>query len=101
MRGSYIRQSYTCVKLPSSWLKGLQLLNLVDQDLARIDALQKEKSGFADNLMYVRIRINGKDINAILALGATHMFIVDRLVKELGLQLSSSHTSMKAVNLKA
>jgi hypothetical protein len=63
----------------------LRPLNLVDQDLARIDALQKEKSGFADNLMYVRIRINDKDINAILASGATHMFIVDRLVKELGL----------------
>jgi len=62
---------------------------------------KKEKSGFADNLMYVRIRINGKDINVILASGATHMFIVDRLVKELGLRLSSSHTSMKAVNLKA
>jgi len=36
--------------------------NLVDQDLARIDALQKEKSGFADNLMYVRIGINAKTL---------------------------------------
>jgi len=68
--------------------------------LAKIDALQKEKSGFADNLMYVRIGINGKDINAILNLGATHTFIVNRLVKELGLQLSSSHTSMKDSKLK-
>jgi len=38
----------------------------VDKDLARIDALQKGKSGAADNLMYVKIRINGKDVNAML-----------------------------------
>ena len=57
--------------------------NPVDQDLTRIDALPKEKSGSADKLMYVRIGIYGKDINAILDLGATHKFIANQLVKEL------------------
>ena len=51
--------------------------------------------------MYVKIRINGKDVNAVLDSGATHTFVADQLVKELGLQLSDSHTSMKAVNSKA
>jgi hypothetical protein len=40
-------------------------------------------------------------MNAILDSGATHTFVADQLVKELGLQLSDSHTSMKAVNSKA
>jgi len=73
----------------------------VDKDLARIDALRKGKSGTTDNLMYVKIGINGKDVNAMLDSGATHTFVADRLVKELGLRLSDSHTSMKAVNSKA
>jgi hypothetical protein len=73
----------------------------VDKDLARIDALRKGKSGATDNLMYVKIGINGKDVNAMLDSGATHTFVADRLVKELGLRLSDSHTSMKAVNSKA
>jgi len=73
----------------------------VYQDLARIDASRKGKSGFADNLMYVRIGINGKDVSVMLDSGATHTFIADRLVKELGLRLSDSHISMKAVNLNA
>jgi len=51
--------------------------------------------------MYVKIMINGKDVNVILDSGATHTFVADQLVKELGLQLSDSHTSMKAVNSKA
>jgi hypothetical protein len=74
---------------------------LVDKDLARIDALWKGKSGATDNLMYVEIGINGKDVNAMLDSGATHTFVANRLVKELGLRLSDSHTSMKAVNSKA
>jgi len=51
--------------------------------------------------MYVKIRINGKDVNAVLDSGATHTFVADQLVKELGLRLSDNHTSMKAVNSKA
>jgi hypothetical protein len=73
----------------------------VEKDLARIDTLRKGKPGASDNLMYVKIGINGKDINAMLDSGATHTFVADRLVKELGLRLSDSQTSMKAVNSKA
>jgi hypothetical protein len=73
----------------------------VDQGLARIDVLRKGKSGAMDNLMYMKIGINGKDVNAMLDSSATHTFVADRLVKELGLQLSDSHTLMKAVNSKA
>jgi len=44
---------------------------------------------------------NDKDISAMLDLGATHTFVTDRLVKELALWLSDSHTSMKVINSKA
>jgi hypothetical protein len=44
---------------------------------------------------------NDKDISVMLDLGATHTFVIDRLVKELGLWLSDSHTSMKVINSKA
>lgn len=51
--------------------------------------------------MYAKIMINGKDVNAILDSDVTHTFDADLLVKELGLWLSDSHTSMKEVNSKA
>jgi predicted aspartyl protease len=51
--------------------------------------------------MYMRIWINGKDVDAMLDSSATHTFIADRLVKEIGLWLSDSHTLIKTVNLKA
>ena len=73
----------------------------VDIDMARIDTLRKGKSGTTNNLMYVKIGINGKDVNAMLDSGATHTFVADRLVKELGLRLSDNQTSMKAINSKA
>jgi len=73
----------------------------VGKDLAKINAVRKGKSGATDNLMYVKIGINGKDVNAMLDSGATHTSVADRLVKELGLRLSDNHTSMKALNSKA
>jgi hypothetical protein len=51
--------------------------------------------------MYEQISVNEQPIDAILDSGTTYTFVVDRLVKALGLRLSSSHTSMKAVNSKA
>ena len=47
--------------------------------------------------MYVKVGINDKDISDMLDLGATHTFVADQLVKELGLRLSDSHTSIKIV----
>lgn len=35
--------------------------------------------------MYVRIRINDKDVNVMLDLGVTYLFVADRLVKKLNL----------------
>jgi hypothetical protein len=37
----------------------------------------------------------------MLDLGATHTFLVDQLVKDLGLRLSSSHIFMEVVDSKA
>nr|TKS05961.1 hypothetical protein D5086_0000127890 [Populus alba] len=73
----------------------------VETDLARIETLRKGKPGATDSLMYVKIEINGKGVTAMLDSGATHTFVADRMAKELGLRLSDSQTSMKAVNSKA
>ena len=75
--------------------------SLVETDLARIDVLRQGKLGAGDTLMYVKIRVNDREIVAMLDSGATNTFVADRLVTQLGLRLSNSQTSMKAVNAKA
>jgi predicted aspartyl protease len=51
--------------------------------------------------MYVKIRVNDREIVVMLDSGATNTFVADGLVTQLGLCLSNSQTSMKAVNAKA
>jgi len=74
--------------------------SLVETDLARIDVLRQGKLGVGNALMYVKIRVNDREIVAMLDSGA-NTFVADRLVTQVGLQLSNSQTSMKAVNAKA
>jgi len=75
--------------------------SLVETDLARIDVLRQGKLGAGDTLIYVKIRVNDREIVAMLDSGATNTFVANRLVTQLGLRLSNSQTSMKAVNAKA
>jgi len=75
--------------------------SLVEIDLARIDVLRQGKLGAGDTLMYVKIKVNDKEIVAMLDSGATNTFIADKLVMQLGLRLSNNQTSMKVVNAKA
>jgi hypothetical protein len=75
--------------------------SLVETDLARIDVLRQGKLGAGDTLMYVKIKVNDREIVAMLDSGATNTFVADRLVTQLGLRLSNSQTSMKVVNAKA
>jgi predicted aspartyl protease len=51
--------------------------------------------------MYVKIRVNDKEIVVMLDSSATNTFVADRLVTQLELRLSNSQTSMKAMNAKA
>jgi predicted aspartyl protease len=37
----------------------------------------------------VKLKVNNMDVNVMLDSGATHIFLSDRLVEKLGLQLSS------------
>jgi hypothetical protein len=75
--------------------------NLVETDLAWIYVLQQGKSGAMDTLMYVKIRVNDREIIVMLDSGATNTFVANRLVTLLGLRLSNIQTLMKAVNAKA
>jgi len=75
--------------------------SLVETDLARIDVLRQGKLGAGDTLMYVKIKVNDREIVAMLDSGATNTFVANRLVTQLGLRLSNSQTSMKVVNAKA
>ena len=52
-------------------------------------------------LMYVKIRVNYRDIVVMLDYSATNTFFADRSVTQLGLCLINNQTSMKVVNTKA
>jgi hypothetical protein len=62
----------------------------VDTDFVCLDVLRQGKLGAVDTLMYVKIRVNDVEINAMLDSGATNTFVADRLVTQLGLRLSTS-----------
>lgn len=51
--------------------------------------------------MYVKIRVNDREITSMLDFGATNTLVVDKLVTQLELQLSNNYTAMKALNVKA
>ena len=51
--------------------------------------------------MYVKIRVNDKEIIAMLDSGAMKTFVADKLMAQLGLRLSNSQTTIKTVNAKA
>jgi hypothetical protein len=75
--------------------------SIVNIDLVYLNALRQGKLSALYTLMYVKIRVNDREITSILDFGATNTFIVDRLVTQLELQLSNNYTAMKALNAKA
>jgi len=72
---------------------------LVKHYLTRIDVLRQGKLGALNAMMYVNIRINDKEVNAMLDL-SVHTFVTNKLEEKLGLQLNSSHTTMKTISFK-
>lgn len=87
-----------CVELLGGWAEGFSWeYNLVKHDLVRIDALRQGKLGVLDTLMCMRIKVNDKYVIDMLDLGATYIFIANRLLKELDLWLSNNRTTMKVV----
>jgi hypothetical protein len=75
--------------------------SIVNIDLVRLNALRQGKLSALYTLMYVKIRVNDKEITSMLDFGATNILVVDRLVTQLELQLSNNYTAMKALNAKA
>ena len=75
-------------------------LRFVKHYLTQIDVLRQGKLGALNALMYVNIRINNKEVNVMLDL-SVHTFVTNRLEEKLGLQLNSSHITMKTVSFKA
>ncbi|XP_047335399.1 uncharacterized protein LOC124938921 [Impatiens glandulifera] len=55
----------------------------------------------ARGLMYVKIKINGKEVMAMVDTDATHNFVADREISKLGLEIAQHRSKMKAVNLEA
>ncbi|KAL0345421.1 UNVERIFIED_CONTAM: hypothetical protein Sradi_4373400 [Sesamum radiatum] len=47
------------------------------------------------------LRVNGKEVMAMLDTGATHNFVADREIQKLGLTLAQDSSRIKAVNSKA
>jgi len=56
-----------------------------DTDFVCLDVLRQGKLGAVDTRMYMKIRVNDVEINAMLDSGATNTFVADRLVTQLGL----------------
>jgi hypothetical protein len=73
---------------------------LVENDLTRINVLCKRSWVFYA-LIYMKFKVNNMNVNVMLDSSATHTFVSNRLVGELGLQLSSSHITIKTMNVNA
>jgi predicted aspartyl protease len=52
-------------------------------------------------LIYMKFKVNNMNVNVMLDSSATHTFVSNRLMGELGLQLSSSHITIKTMNVNA
>lgn len=66
-----------------------------------VNAITAEKTAATKGLMYIRAIVNGKEISAMVDTGATHNFVTDRMVGQLGLQVKEHPSRIKAVNSKA
>ncbi|KAL0352121.1 UNVERIFIED_CONTAM: RNA-directed DNA polymerase [Sesamum calycinum] len=51
-------------------------------------------------LLYVQVQVNGKVVMSMLHTGATHNFLADREIQNLGLTLTQHSSRIKAVNSK-
>jgi hypothetical protein len=89
--------NYLVIELEDS----INKFSIVNIDLVRLNALRQGKLSALYTLMYVKIRVNDKEITSMLDFGATNILVVDRLVMQLELQLSNNYTAMKALNAKA
>ena len=66
--------------------------------LLLLNAISEEKKVQSKGLMYVAVKINGREILAMLDTGATNNFLAERVANVLGLDLTASSSRLKAVN---
>ncbi|KAJ0077796.1 hypothetical protein Patl1_36808 [Pistacia atlantica] len=59
------------------------------------------KGAARNALLFVDLKVRDSQVKALLDTGATHNFVADRVVSKLGLALSKSPTTVKAVNSSA
>jgi len=57
--------------------------------------------GNSKELSYVQVEMNGNGGEAMLDIGATHIFVDEGMVQQLGLKVSKCPSKIKAVNSKA
>ncbi|KAL0314802.1 UNVERIFIED_CONTAM: hypothetical protein Sangu_2324600 [Sesamum angustifolium] len=67
--------------------------------LQLLGAMQ-EKSPEQKSLLYVRVQVNGKVVMSMLDTGATHNFVADREIQNLGLTLAQHSSRIKAMSSK-
>ena len=68
--------------------------------LQLINAVRAERSA-PTGLMYVKLRLDGQEVLAMVDTGAMHNFVAERIVKTLGLRAAKSECRIKAVNSAA
>ncbi|GAV86380.1 gag-asp_proteas domain-containing protein, partial [Cephalotus follicularis] len=52
-------------------------------------------------LLYVNLRVQGQQVSAMVDTGATHSFLAERMVTQLGLEVDKHGSRIKAVNSQA
>ncbi|XP_073105641.1 uncharacterized protein [Elaeis guineensis] len=65
--------------------------------LQLVNAMRAERS-IPSGLMYMKVRLGGKEMLAMADTGATHNFMTERTAHELGLKVTKSSSKIKAVN---
>ncbi|KAL0325444.1 UNVERIFIED_CONTAM: RNA-directed DNA polymerase [Sesamum radiatum] len=66
---------------------------------SRVNTLQL-LGAMQESLLYVQVQVNGKVVMSMLHTGATHNFLADREIQNLGLTLTQHSSRIKAVNSK-
>lgn len=63
-----------------------------------LNAITMEKQAQFKGLLYVKVRVNGQELNAMMDSSATNNFVSQRKVVKLGLTVAKNSSKLKAVN---
>ena len=66
--------------------------------LVLLNTLSLVEADSCEELIFIKVKVNGRHLTALIDMGATNNFVAERLVDYLGLNLAASRYKLKAVN---